>query len=220
MLALWHVIPDLELLGFVVLQPFHNGGESLFVVPLCRNCHGGQDLIQAGGIHRNGKHAQHKSQQTLLSPHWQDIYWQFSAQTPCILSSYMSWSGCFAGQSLVTAANAEARSWFPFICVKLRVDSLLFDTEAELHGVFFSLSLFFLIKPCSFVKTLVGELMWVVWKDEYIKRTTRLLRRHLWVFKVKLNKALDNLCIKREILSSTYRHTQLPREEVTFNVCT
>lgn len=81
------MIPNLELLGLVVLQPFNNWSKSLFIVPLCSNCHGSQNLIQAGRKQTTGSRAQHKSQQTLLSPHWQDIYSQFSAQTPCILSS-------------------------------------------------------------------------------------------------------------------------------------
>lgn len=85
--AFWCVIPNLELLGLVVLQPFNNWSKSLFIVPLCSNCHGSQNLIQAGRKQTTGSRAQHKSQQTLLSPHWQDIYSQFSAQTPCILSS-------------------------------------------------------------------------------------------------------------------------------------
>lgn len=56
----------------------------------------------------------HKSQQTLLSPCWQDIYSQFSAQTPCILSSLVCWCGHLLSQSLVTLTNVTA--FHLFVC--------------------------------------------------------------------------------------------------------
>lgn len=38
--AFWCAMSNLELLGFVVLQSFHNWSKSLFIVPFCSNCHG------------------------------------------------------------------------------------------------------------------------------------------------------------------------------------
>lgn len=95
----WYALPNLELLGLVVLQSFHDWSESLLIVPLGGDCHGSQNLIQAAGKQRRER-PQHKSQQTLLSPRWQDIYSQFSAQTPCILSSLVCCCGHFSWASL------------------------------------------------------------------------------------------------------------------------
>lgn len=77
------LITHLELLGLMVLQSLHNWSKPLFVVPLCSNCHGSQNFIQAGRTQGAGKH---RSQQTLLQPNGRHIYSQFVAQTLCILS--------------------------------------------------------------------------------------------------------------------------------------
>lgn len=63
----------------------------------------------------NREQAQHKSQQTLLSPHWQDIYSQFPAQTPCILSSLVCWCGHLLGHSMVTLTKSFC---FPSLCMQ------------------------------------------------------------------------------------------------------
>lgn len=57
--------PNLELLGFVVLQALHYRGKSLFVVPLGSDGHGSQNLIQAEGVEDRDQAQTQKS--TLLS---------------------------------------------------------------------------------------------------------------------------------------------------------
>lgn len=104
------LVCNLELLGLMVLQSFHNWSKSLFIVPFCSNCHSSQNLIQAGRKQRMGKH---KSQQTLLSHRYQDIYSQFSPQASCILFSLVCWHEHLLSPSLVNLTNSTAFN--PFV---------------------------------------------------------------------------------------------------------
>lgn len=108
------LITHLELLGLVVLQSLYNGSKPLFVVPLCSNCHGSQNLIQAG----EKKNAGSRFVDTEVNKHFYHLTGGTFIHNLKLKHHVSYLPSCVGGDIFSAKSLATLTNWFPSLCMK------------------------------------------------------------------------------------------------------